>query len=596
MRIFSIFLFFYFFFVFFAFFAKSAKKIDHQHFQKAYHYFLLKDYDKAKKLLKKLMIEQEHLPKKKAYPMFYYALSAYHCGEKNLAAEIFYKIQDDFPKWKKIDEVKYWLSNLCFQNKDYERALQIISQIKHSDEEILQTKKYYLKAIQDVDVLTNILDSSLEKDPSFSKEILKKLIQKTWVNLEKYQSWIQKYQLTDYLFQQYGSLPTIKKKIYHVALILPFFTATYDHEVEDMLVEALTYDDNDTPEYIKMVHQSKISLDFYKGIWLAVKKLAEKNIMIQIHPYDSQGNVETVKKILNEKILQKMDLIIGPLEEACVAPINTFSKKNQITLWHPFTQHIHVIDDNPYAFLFQSSISTQIKAIKKWYECCDQIQKCPKKIAIIYGESADDQARAYFFKKFFETSDSSEKVILLPIDLTAAQSMLYKFKNDKITEKDVLSPVVLENITHLYIASNDDLLVNNILGILAFLKSSAIIIGHTSWIHLQSISLTQLQRMHVQLIQDQKNYDLSPQLADIRIKFLHEFCEYPANTSVIGYQLMFLIGPLLHTQGRYFMKKKYMHGIGMAGYDFTKYRDDQQVNIFFLQDGSLQKINPTNQK
>ncbi len=569
-------------------------------YRKAYQYFLLQDYTISKNLFEQC-IEKSINTEKKAYSTFYYALSAYYNKEKDVACSTFLAMQDAFKTWDKIDEVYYWLSQINFEKKSYEEALGYIMQCNNKNKVIIATKLDYIDAIDDVDILIKILSKSMVKDIPLAKAIVKKLMKKTWVSLHDYQSFIKKHGLVNYIENFYKKLPLLKKDVYHVGVILPFFTEILleDSISNNFATEKLYIEGHeDTKNYQVVMQNAKIAIDFYQGLLLAVEALKKENITVQIHPYDSRGCIKEVKKILDKEIISKMDIIIGPITEKCIPLVNDFTQQHKINIWHPFTQNIHYIENNLYAFLFHPSVVTEMRTIKRLYD--NDIQSFDKKIAIIYGTAESDIQRAFFFKKVFDNQNQNEQLpLMLQIDTHMAQSMVYNVKNFKPSSKKNkgLSPKIFDGLTHIYIASDDDLLVANILSIIAFLKLPVQIIGHTSWLDLQSISLAQIQSMQVKMLQSYGIDYTALDLPMLRDKFLQEYNAYPTYEALLGYEVLFFLGNMLNNEGRFFIKKPIHYQPYILGLrNFSSYkRDNQHVDIFsFDKKGLLVKKNDEN--
>ena len=85
-----------------------------------------------------------------------------------------------------------------------------------------------------------------------------------------------------------------------VALMLPLYSYTND-----------TINHNRT--YQKIYNRSRIFLDFYEGVLLALDDLRKKGIHVDLHVYDTENDTSKVKKIIRESLFPYFDFIIGPV-------------------------------------------------------------------------------------------------------------------------------------------------------------------------------------------------------------------------------------------------------------------------------------------
>jgi LysM repeat protein len=127
------------------------------------------------------------------------------------------------------------------------------------------------------------------------------------------------------------------KHIVRVAMLLPF---SLDGEKEDPTIDKF--------------------VDFYRGALLALEKLKEQGISVDVHTYDVAKTAAAVNKILtDEPVLTQVDLIIGPAYAGQIKPVADFAKVHKIHTVIPFTQKVEGLENNPYLFQFNTSPHTQ---------------------------------------------------------------------------------------------------------------------------------------------------------------------------------------------------------------------------------------------
>ena len=127
------------------------------------------------------------------------------------------------------------------------------------------------------------------------------------------------------------------KKVIKVAMLLPF---SLDGVKKDPTIDKF--------------------VDFYRGALVALAKLKDEGISVDVHTYDVAKTAAAVNKILEtETSLANVDLIIGPAYSGQIKPVADFAKAHKIYVVIPFTQKVEGIETNPYLFQFNPALRTQ---------------------------------------------------------------------------------------------------------------------------------------------------------------------------------------------------------------------------------------------
>ncbi|WP_300727184.1 LysM peptidoglycan-binding domain-containing protein [uncultured Bacteroides sp.] len=88
-------------------------------------------------------------------------------------------------------------------------------------------------------------------------------------------------------------------------------------------------------------------IEFYEGFLIAVDSLKQQGVSMDIYTYDTKGSVSGINNILKKNELKEMDIIIGPVNQACIPPLTTFSEKNDIRLVIPFAPKVDQVFKSP---------------------------------------------------------------------------------------------------------------------------------------------------------------------------------------------------------------------------------------------------------
>lgn len=538
---------------------------------------LLAQYEAAKKVYKAEAYAEakslfdglrkiQHPPSLSPYIYFYYALAAYHNGEKAIAKQAFLEIQAKFPDWHKQNEIYYWYAQCSFQEGHVEKALAALAFIKDKDmaQPVLQIKKFFLKRIVNNEYLQE-LTKKFPNDPTIKAILHKKIARQAYFTqdcslLDKLK---QQYNVADYTYDPLKRLVSKHKASYDVAVLLPFF-------VEELDYQACT---------------DQFVIELYQGIQLAIEKLAKEGIVINLFAFDTKRNVEVTKALLAQEAMPYMDLIIGPLYPDTIPLVAAFAKKHKINLVNPISNNSAVTHENPFTFLFQPDLETcaqraatltlndiHAKAIA---------QPC---IGIFYGIEQKDVLQATIYKHKVE--QQLGKPIDLFVQLSSATIKSF-FKQATKQEEERLESSEQEQLdvttlTHIYVPSQDELLISNVISLCLKLGIKPQIIGHEQWIKKEILNIHQLKRLPILFLSPNYIDYNRPALGAFRKKFFEKNATEPNEKSYIGYEMMLFFGRMLGDYGTYFQKKwENMHysGLIFQGLYYGKYHANQHVPV-----------------
>lgn len=90
-----------------------------------------------------------------------------------------------------------------------------------------------------------------------------------------------------------------------VSVLLPLYI-----ERNDTLVNFLRENMKDTNQ---IYSKSELALDFLEGIMFAIDSLSELQIPIKLQVFDTENNLDTVRKISNSKFVKQSTIVFGPI-------------------------------------------------------------------------------------------------------------------------------------------------------------------------------------------------------------------------------------------------------------------------------------------
>jgi hypothetical protein len=528
----------------------------------------LGDYEKCQDNLKPLLTA-ELSTSITPYVFFYYALAAYKNGMQEVAEQTFLQLLTENPDWDKKNEVLYWLAQLRFEQDDYLQAFTYLDPIRSMQFlfPMQQMKKYFLQQDLSPQQFT-ILLTQYPDDIIIAQEWLKQQIQLPFIQQDKIrmQQVAAKWKLLKWLYDPLSKLTSTKKDSYHVAIFLPFFIDTFNYEEHK---------------------HNYFIIDLYQGIQAAVEKLQQEGINIVLHAYDTQKSATITAKLLEQEELKYMDLFIGPLYPETVPLVAAFARTHGINLFNPLSNNAHIVGNNPFIYLLHPSIETQVKAAADF--TIGNVQNATNiQIGVVYTDAPQDVHKASIYKSYIEQNSALSINCMLAFDLNTLQKLLHSFREPAAKHSSEVS--TLKNLTHIYIASQDELLVANILSIVQITNTDCCIIADEIWLKKPMITTDQLQQMNINFVAPTYlDYD-QPTFLHFRNNFYTRFGAYPNYYATIGYEIMYFLGTMLYKHGTYFQKhweEDTTRGQVFAGFKYGAHHDNQIVPIIHFKNSKF---------
>ena len=131
----------------------------------------------------------------------------------------------------------------------------------------------------------------IEKNKKEPKLIIPKTQQKTLHNADVIHS-------SDSVF-------TIIKDTITISVLLPFYI-----DKNDTLLKYLRENEKDTHQ---IYNKSNLAISFLEGILLSVDTLEKLGIPVVIHVFDTENNIDTLKKIITDNRVKSSNILFGPI-------------------------------------------------------------------------------------------------------------------------------------------------------------------------------------------------------------------------------------------------------------------------------------------
>lgn len=321
-----------------------------------------KDFEKARLILGPLT-QARYTNARAPYAHYFYALSLLKTTRPTEAKNVLRQLVERFPTWEKVDEAHYLMANACFDDEDYQAAIESLRTI---DDPALRPdanalEDYYLRRNLSLPVLKGLYVTF--PDDRLVALSLIDLIQRT--STEKADL-----ELSDRLTNRYGirsapstaptatsstsTAPTTTaspppstapkstgpKGVYNVGVLFPF-------QVDEL-------DERNRP-----VRNTQFALDLYNGIRLAVKRLQSEGTLINLFAYDIENDSGLMQSLVQNRPFQQLDLLVGPLYAEPYKVAAAWSSANSVPLVNPLSTNRRLIEGAPNQFLVQPSPEQQ---------------------------------------------------------------------------------------------------------------------------------------------------------------------------------------------------------------------------------------------
>jgi tetratricopeptide (TPR) repeat protein len=530
-----------------------------------------KKYNLAMESFKPLISYDQNNPYSE-YASFYYAVAAYHLGYNAVAKDMFNQIRKLYPNWDKLPEVNFWLGKIHFANRDYFQGLKMFESIqdKKFEKDIESVKNTYLASVTDVETL-KMIHEEYSKDAITAKYLAIALAKSVSDEEDKKQleQLIEKFKLkrTDFIPE---APKTVHKEKYAVSLLLPFMVNTLEP----------------TPGR----KRNQIVLDFYEGAKLAIDTLAKQKINISLRAYDTERNLNKLKRILETEELKHTDLILGPLFPEENKVVQDFSIVQKINVFHPFSNNTELIGLNPHAFLFQPS--AEIIGKKSADFIAERVKK-GKHTMIFYGTGKKDSVLA---ANYAQQAIEKGMVLLSSVKITNKETKKISDILSTPTEFDEFKypsqfTLKKDSVHSIFVASDDPLIYTKVVGAVEMRGDSVMVVGSESWLDDNAIDLEKYQTLGI-VLTSPNHWDVKkPHYKTFDKKFLREHGRVASNVARMGYELMMFLGHQLKTNGVYFQDGLVQAGVLPGylgeGFDYRFSRDNQVIPFTTFKRGEL---------
>jgi ABC-type branched-subunit amino acid transport system substrate-binding protein/outer membrane protein assembly factor BamD (BamD/ComL family) len=496
------------------------------------------------------------------FASYFYIASAAKLNKFTDAKLMAAQIENKYPDWNKLPEVRYVLAEMAFKERNYSDALAFLDKIAKGidPKEIKGMAFHYLGKISSIDSLREIQKKN--PDDPYVGEVLANRIQMSNAAAEDEEllnKLVKKFKLDTAAFSSSLKFQSKKKNVYNVALILPF-----------NLYE-LSADQTNRANFY--------ALDLYEGIKLGVENLAKKGIKINLFTYDAGKDNNAIQAVIAKPSLKTMDLIIGPLTNTPIPAFDNFLLSNKVLAVNPVGTSSTLVASDPFVFLSQPTLEQQSKKAAEFI-----LQNfAPKKAAVYFGATPKDSILCAAYHQ--QLVQKGVKILAYKKVTKANVSVLSK----------VLSDSLQRDLGNVFVSSSEQSVAANIVSELEKSGYRNSIVTLPQWMQYSFFNIDQFSRMNF--------YFIYPDFVDYNSESVKEFRDnykksvniIPSDFSFSGYDLINYFGNGLAKFGTNFQKgiasAGFTPGITVTGYDYSQGNWNSFVPLVKFEEGDLKVIN-----
>ena len=536
------------------------------------------------------------------YASFFYGLSAYNLESYSEAKDMWLQVRSKYPDWNQNDELQWWLSATYFKLGDYQKGSEYLAGVRGNrlEKEGEGLKIAYLSALDSLSDIVK-LHENFENDELLSEYLLSELVKqnKLYEYEEVAKRIIKQLKLKEenYYSNHYD---VVMKDEYNVAVLFPF--------------------DFDSLEGAGRVARNRVIMDMYEGIKFAADELNSSGRKINLYPYDTKGNRSSLHetgKILAKEELLGMDLIIGPRYRQPFNMVFEFSKQNKINMINPWSSNSQVTGDNLFSFLLNPSEKTQALKLAEY-----AIGNFENKNAFVFYSSRDSILAATYKNKLEESGFNvpvfnevnqenlgKQSDILIDFKEVLVRSRseedsLRQLGHVAFTEKrkggkkvpyaEVLN-IPKDSIGHIFVCSGSNLAAANFISAIIERPDTIPLIGKSEWLNVTMITYNQMEDTNLSVVAPLFMSPDSQEYLDLRSAMMDYYKTLPSNNHYIGYEMMNMLGGMMHQYGKYFQegfkRDGFQEGKLTRGFDYNGERSNQILPIVKVMESKFIDIN-----
>ena len=335
--------------------------------------------------------------------------------------------------------------------------------------------------------------------------------------------------------------------------------------------------------YDSIPKKSRMALEYYEGILVALDNLRGKGFDYNVKVYDTENNTAKVGQILAEPEMKNMNLIIGPIYNRPLKTVADFARQHQIYHVSPLSPSKKITHNNPYYLVANPSVEAHCAAMY------DYISKnfSNKKIIVISGDDGREQNLANLFYQFANKNNSAESY-------PSANITQVTYIDQSEEELESYFSAGQQNI--IIVTSFKELQVADMLRKIHFFHNryQIALFGMPNWTELEALDLEYLVNLNFHISSPIWVNEFSPEHQQFKQAYKAKFSTFPSENAIKGYDLMGSFAQMMQTYGTNF--GLYLNEINQKGvyanYSFEpsslhKYKNSNSITTDFFENVNL---------
>lgn len=503
------------------------------------------------------------------YAAFYYALSALKDNYKTLAKNTFLGIEQSYPTWNQIDQVRYWLAYLYFDQGEYFRAMEKLSQIRQ-DKGQQALKESYLSRIRDPEILRMLLEDF--QDPMAAKQLIRLLlVQRKEEAVMEARRLMGTYGFSNDQFEipQNTQAPVARR----VSVLFPFLAQTLEP----------------TPA----TKRNQYALDLYHGMKLAADSLTAAGIPVELALYDTERNPDKVRELLSHPELKSSDVIVGPLFNDEIKSVKEFSVAAKIPMIHPVSNSPDYLAGNPNALLFQPSWITLGRKSAEYLASLNLKKPC----IIFYEKTPRDSTMAHAFKTRAE--ELKIPVVLFKEVTKENSAVIGSILTTPVKYDKWRNPIEFklkkDSLGSIFVASDAELIFTKVIAAVDARDDDTILIGQETWLEKPGMDWIKFESLKITLASPNFYNPFDVNFKWFQKRFMEIHRAVPGLYSRIGFDFMMFLGKQLDGAEGMGLRTKISSagrqpGFLFQGYESKGQADNQVVPFVRFTEGQLIRV------
>lgn len=307
-----------------------------------------------------------------------------------------------------------------------------------------------------------------------------------------------------------------KKDKYNVGILLPLYSQLQKDVLNDNV--------------LKMVH-------FASGVRMAVSKLRQENVSLNIRVIDIELNSNRLEKLIQSDSLKEYDFIVGPFKTDHLQTLSAYCRKEGKVLISPWNTSPSITKDNPFYFQLKPGLKVHCEAISK-----DIISNFKSSQVVLVAKEADTREQEYFpyftNSVAFKSSPTHKNKI--------SQLLLKSDKNGRLSAETIRKKLA-ENQTTVFIVPYwaDEAFILQFLHALngeVSDKHSVVVYGLPQWLDFGKLTYDLFERLQVRLSYSGFIDRSDPGVKTFRQSFFDQNGVLPLEDAFYGYDVMYWLG------------------------------------------------------